>query len=133
MSHQCVHCGAIYPNASKELLEGCSKCKSRFFFFIRDDRLQSIKEKQEASFLLELKNEEKEQIEKDVREIMDMEDEESPVILDLESIRVLGPGKFEIDVVNLFNKSRPIVYKLEEGKYVIDLKSGLDDAKYKKF
>ncbi|HLD98330.1 MAG TPA: Zn-ribbon containing protein [Candidatus Nanoarchaeia archaeon] len=133
MSHQCVHCGAIYPNASKELLEGCSKCKSRFFFFIRDDRLQSIKEKQEASFLLELKNEEKAQIERDVREIMDMEDEESPVILDLESIRVLGPGKFEIDVVNLFNKSRPIVYKLEEGKYVIDLKSGLDDAKYKKF
>ena len=31
-------------------------------------------------------------------EILDVEDEEKPVILDLESIRVLGPGKFEIDL-----------------------------------
>ncbi|MBM3247734.1 hypothetical protein FJZ17_04330, partial [Candidatus Pacearchaeota archaeon] len=45
--------------------------------------------------------------------------------LDLESIRVLGPGKFEIDVVNLFSKKRPLIYKLEEGKYIIDLASTL--------
>lgn len=53
------------------------------------------------------------------------EKEEMPVILDLESIRVVKPGKFEIDVVNLFSKKRPLIYKLEEGKYIIDLASTL--------
>jgi len=65
-------------------------------------------------------------MEKDVREIIGVsEQEEIPVILDLESIRVIGPGKFELDVVNLFNKKRPLIYKLEEGKYIIDLASTL--------
>jgi len=42
-----------------------------------------------------------------------------------ESVRITGPGKFEIDVVNLFSKERPLIYKLEEGKYVIDIASAL--------
>ena len=48
-----------------------------------------------------------------------------PVILDIESIRAIGSGKFEIDVVNLFNKDRPLIYKFEEGKYLIDLATTL--------
>ena len=52
-------------------------------------------------------------------------DTKAPVILDFESIRVIGSGKFEIDVVNLFRKDRPLIYKLEEGKYIIDLASTL--------
>ena len=52
-------------------------------------------------------------------------DPNAPVILDIESVRVLGSGKFEIDVVNLFRKDRPLIYKLEEGKYIIDLASTL--------
>jgi len=42
-------------------------------------------------------------------------------VLDIESVRVLKPGKFEIDLVHLFNKKNPLVYKLEEGKYIIDI------------
>ena len=52
-------------------------------------------------------------------------DPNAPVILDFESIRVIGTGKFEIDIVNLFKKGRPLIYKLEEGKYIIDLASTL--------
>jgi predicted nucleic acid-binding Zn-ribbon protein len=40
-------------------------------------------------------------------------------------VRAVGPGKYEIDVVNLFNKERPLIYKIEEGKYIIDLASTL--------
>jgi predicted nucleic acid-binding Zn-ribbon protein len=67
----------------------------------------------------------KKKIEEEVREIVGAEEEETPVILDLESVRVLAPGKFELDVVNIFNKRRPLIYKLEEGKYIIDLASTL--------
>jgi predicted nucleic acid-binding Zn-ribbon protein len=52
-------------------------------------------------------------------------DEETPVILDIESVRISSPGKFEIDLVNLFKKNRPLIYKIGEGKYIIDLSSTL--------
>ncbi len=118
MSHQCVHCGKVYPNACKELIEGCS-CGARFFFYIRNEaKLNKMSES-----LQELAPEEKVKIEQDIREIMKANEEETPVILDLESVRVCGPGKFEIDLVSLFNKKKPIIYKLEEGKYIIDLAS----------
>jgi predicted nucleic acid-binding Zn-ribbon protein len=67
-------------------------------------------------------NEEKQQIEQDVLEIIGIEDDTKPVILDLESIRILQPGKYELDIVELF-KGKPLVYRVEEGKYIIDLAS----------
>lgn len=151
MPHQCVHCGKLYPDASKELLIGCT-CGSRFFYFIKKEyydrlnrelnkkkdlvKVEEIEEEEEKLIgkaveeiktkIEELNKYDKEKIEKDVREIIGItEREDIPIILDLESIRVLKPGKFEIDVVNLFNKKRPLIYKLEEGKYIIDLASTL--------
>tara|TARA_Y100000310_G_scaffold342476_1_gene445915 strand:+ start:1403 stop:1780 length:378 start_codon:yes stop_codon:yes gene_type:complete len=118
MAHQCVHCSEIYPAASKELLEGCSQCGGRFFFYIREDQLKKAKEEP-----VEIPQEEKKKVEEDIREMAGITDENAPVILDIESVRVLRPGKFEIDVVNLFKKDRPVIFKLEEGKYIIDLSS----------
>lgn len=125
--HQCVHCSEIYPAGSKELLEGCKKCKGRFFFYVKEDQLNKIKENP-----IEIPKDEKKQIEKDIREMAGILDEDTPVILDIESVRVTGDGKFEIDVVNLFNKNRPLIYKLEEGKYIIDLTSTLKMDKLNK-
>ena len=119
MPHQCVHCSKIYPDAAAELLSGCI-CGSHFFFYIRADQQERLNNKE---LFQELNEEDKEKIESDVREIMGIENEEIPIILDLESVRILGPGKFEIDIVNLFSKKRPLIYKLEEGKYIIDLAS----------
>ena len=120
MPHQCVKCSHIIPTGSKELLEGCENCKGHFFFYIKDEQLEQIKERP-----IEIPEEDKKTIEKDIREMAGIQDEDTPVILDLESVRVTGSGKFEIDVVNLFNKERPLIYKLEEGKYIIDLASTL--------
>ena len=125
MPHKCVHCSAIYPDASKELLEGC-KCGSHFFFYLNEEQIEKLKTSQKDINISELTNEEKNKIETDVREIMKINDEETPVILDLESIRILGPGKFEVDLTNLFSKNRPLIYKLDEGKYIIDLASTLN-------
>jgi predicted nucleic acid-binding Zn-ribbon protein len=119
VSHQCVHCGEVYPIASKELIEGCSKCRGHFFFYVREDQLEKVKENP-----IEVPKEEMKRIESDIREIAGITDEDAPVILDLESIRITGDGKYELDVVNLFSR-KPVVYKLEEGKYIIDLTTTL--------
>ncbi|MDP2924842.1 MAG: Zn-ribbon containing protein [Nanoarchaeota archaeon] len=128
MPHQCTRCGEIYKDVAPELLVGC-RCGSKFFYYIKQEKFELIrKEVQETLF--ELERSDKDRIEEDIREITGFVDEpDKPVILDLESVRVISPGKFEIDIINLFNKRRPIIYKLEEGKYVIDLSSSIKVSK----
>lgn len=126
MPHQCVHCSEIYGDAAAEILKGCSKCNGRFFFYLSEERLKKIKESQPPVPELEqLDAAEKKQIELDVREIAGIEEEEAPVILDFESVKIVKPGKYLLDISNLFSKERPLIYKLEDGKYVIDLSSQL--------
>ena len=87
------------------------------------EKLDKIKSEEEAS--IDLTTSEKKQIEQDVREIAGIEDEEAPIILDFESVKIIKPGKYILDIPNLFSKERPLIYKLEDGKYIIDLVSQL--------
>ncbi len=129
MAHQCVHCGNNYPDGSRELLAGCS-CGSKFFFYLSKEKLAKLNESKTAEELVPLSPQEKEQIEKDVRDIIGIEvKEETPIIMDFESIKVLKPGKYVIDLHNLFDKERPLVYTLEDGKYVVDLTSQVGSKK----
>lgn len=131
MPHRCVRCGNIYPDGSEEILKGCS-CGSRFFMFVKKGAIDK-KEKEKQEQIINLTDEDKKQIENDVLDIIgtDKLEDDTPIILDLESIQIVAPGKFELDLVNLFNKKNPLVYKLEEGKYVIDIAESF--AKQEKF
>lgn len=124
MAHQCIHCSSIYPPASKVIIEGCEKCGGHFFFYIKEEQMKKIEEqKNNPESAINLPSTEKTKMENEIRDIAGIESEDIPVILDLESVRVTAPGKYELDIVNLFNKNRPLVYKIEEGKYIIDLSS----------
>ena len=115
MPHQCVRCGTLYDDGSNELLKGCS-CGAKLFFYIKKEKLKELQEK-----TIKLTEEEKEQIEKDVFDLVGSEiDKNDPVVLDLETIRVLKPGKYELGLVHLFKKD-PLIFKVGEGKYMIDL------------
>ncbi|MCH7850995.1 MAG: hypothetical protein IH845_05115 [Nanoarchaeota archaeon] len=114
-----MHCSKIISIGSKEILEGCGECGGKFFFYIRDEQVAKIREAREIP-IPEFNTVDKNQVESDVRSILKIEDESKPVILDLESIRVLNPGSFEIDIVSLMNR-RPVIFKLQEGKYLIDI------------
>jgi len=130
MPHQCTKCSKVFPDAAEELLKGC-ECGSGFFYYIRQEKFDEL-QKSVRQVMVELEKADKDQIEKDIRELTGMDKRpDEPVILDLESVRVIKPGKFEIDIVNLFNKNRPLIYKLGEGKYIIDLASSLSVDKNK--
>ena len=114
MPHQCVRCNTFYEDLSQEILKGC-KCGGKLFFYIKKESLNKANQ-----MLVNLTDNEKTQIEQDVLDIVGSTVSGEPVILDLESIRVAKPGKYEIDLVRLF-KGEPVIYQLEEGKYIIDL------------
>jgi len=114
MPHQCVRCNTIYDDGANEILKGCG-CGAKLFAFIKKKHLEEGKK-----LISNLSTEEKNQVEKDVKDLIGVEEPDKPVVLDLESIRILKPGKYELDLVHLFKKD-PLVFKLEEGKYIIDL------------
>lgn len=123
MPHQCVRCGNFYEDGAQEILKGCS-CGSRLFFYIKKNKLKAIKEATSK-----LSTDDKKQIEKDVFEIIGSEQsKKDPVVLDLESIRILYPGKYEVDLVSLFNK-KPLIYRISDGKYMIDLPESFKSIK----
>ncbi|HLC86029.1 MAG TPA: Zn-ribbon containing protein [Candidatus Nanoarchaeia archaeon] len=122
MPHQCVRCSKIYDDGSKEILKGCLSCGGKFFFFVKKESLEQVKEATS-----QLSVEDKERIEKDVMDIIGLE-EDKPIILDLASVNILKPGKFELDLVRLF-RGEPMVYRLEEGKYIIDIAETFKNVK----
>ena len=117
MPHQCVRCSTFYEDGATEIIKGC-KCSGKLFFYIKKEKLD---EAQKLAENVKLTSHDKEQIEKDVFDLVgsDVEKDE-PVVLDLEAIRILQPGKYELDLVHLF-KGEPLIFKLEDGKYMIDL------------
>lgn len=119
MPHQCVRCGKLYDDGASEVLDSCD-CGSKLFYYIRQEKLKEIQAATHS-----LSDEEKKQIEDDVFDIIGDKPEnlEETVILDLESIRALKPGQFELDLVSLFNKKNPVVFKTGDGKYMIDVAS----------
>lgn len=124
MPNKCTKCGKIHPDDADYLINGCDRCGSKFFFYVREDAIKKAEKDIEKLTTKEL-----EEIEKDIRYIVS---EEKPgakvddtVILDVEAIRVIKPGKYHIDVTTLFSQ-RPIVIRVGPGKYEIDLTSIMD-------
>ena len=119
MPNKCTRCGKIHPDDANYLLSGCDQCGSKFFFYVKPELLGKLDKN-----LKSLSERELEEIEHDVREIISEEgieqNNDETVVLDFEAINVIQPGKYEIDIVNLFNQ-KPIVIKVGTGKYEIDI------------
>ena len=104
MPHKCVRCGKEYSNKSPELLNGCS-CGSRVFLYLREGTKQK---QQDVSWL-----------ENDFKELSS----EKPVVIDddaIENIRVVGRGRYELDINSLM-RGKQIVVKSDKEVYYIKL------------
>lgn len=107
----------MHGDASRAILNGCTSCGGKLFYYVKEEALETARKRK-----FDLSEKEKDQMEKDVYEIIgESMDKDLPVVLDLESINILKPGKYELDLVNLFKKKQPLIYKLDDGKYIVDV------------
>ncbi len=117
MPHQCVRCNSFYADDAAEILEGCNKCEGKLFFYVKQAKVAQARDTVAA-----LSDEAKLELEEQVADIVGHDaDEEQAVVVDLESIRSPSPGKYEIDLKSLLDPDKPVVYKMGEGKYVVDI------------
>jgi predicted nucleic acid-binding Zn-ribbon protein len=114
MPHQCVRCNTFYEDGAKEILSGCT-CGGRLFFYIKKGRMEEARQ-----MVTNLNEDQKQEMEKDVFDLVGAQPDNEPVVLEFESISVLKPGKYQLDLVHLF-KNEPLVIKLGDGKYILDL------------
>ncbi|MCK5023394.1 MAG: hypothetical protein KAS04_04440 [Candidatus Aenigmarchaeota archaeon] len=131
MPNKCTKCGKIHSDDAPYLLEsGCDNCGSKFFFYVRQESLKKAEKEMKNLTVKEI-----DEIEHDIREIISETDkpieEDETVILDIEAVHVIKPGKYRIDVTNLFNQ-RPIVIRVGTGKYEIDLSTMMSHFKRKR-
>jgi uncharacterized protein len=127
--HQCVKCGNFYDDGDAAILKGCS-CGGKLFFYIKKSKLEKLKKQTDT--ISKLSEKEKTQIEDDAFELVGVDKEKGdPVILDLESIKITKPGQYELDLVHLF-RGDPLIFKLEDGKYMIDVVESFKKLRDKK-
>ena len=93
MPHQCVRCNTFYEDGAKEILSGCT-CGGRLFFYIKKGRIEEARQ-----MVTNLNEDQKQEMEKDVFDLVGAQPDNEPVVLEFESISVLKPGKYQLDLL----------------------------------
>jgi predicted nucleic acid-binding Zn-ribbon protein len=112
INHKCVKCGKTYEELSEEILRGCI-CGSKLFYFVK----QSSKGKKKQP-----------KAEEAIEYFYELEDAPSNTVFDIEAIKVISSGKYEVNLDGLMNNNG-IIYEYGEGKYSVDLDNNLRQLK----
>ncbi len=100
--HRCTRCGKNFEKLDDDvLLSGCPECGNRLFFYIRSE------------------------LDEELLKRIKIDEGEFPYRTppDIESIRILSPGVYELNLEALFARDEIIMSIKEEGSYVIHLPS----------
>jgi hypothetical protein len=116
MPHKCIGCGKIFEKNDEAILDGCPACGSNRFLFIREGEKLP-----EAEIDLDLVKEEQKPEKLD--EIIDRIEEGMDDDLRLESVRIIEPGSYEVNIESLLERDEIILALKGDGSYVIHLPS----------
>jgi len=102
--HKCLKCGKKYEKMTEEMLKGCSECGGNLFLYLKDGE--------------ELKA-------KDIVERIQVEErvELAPEAERVESLKIVGPGVYELNLDALLEKKGVVMKIKDDGTYAIHLPS----------
>jgi hypothetical protein len=126
MPHKCVQCGRDYKDASPVILRGCESCGGRKFLYVgENDRNKDIMLEQSAEALAK-------ETPDQVLVVSTGADEKKEARDRVESIRIIAPGTYELNIEKLANSDERVVGIGTEGNYLLDLHSMIKPGKDKK-
>ncbi|KLK88112.1 Zn-ribbon containing protein [Methanoculleus sediminis] len=125
MPHKCTQCGREFEDGSTKILKGCPSCGGKKFLYIREaERHDDVLKEKSIDEIARETGEEVLEVKQGQRK-----KEEIEVFERIESIRILGPGSYELNIEKLARSDEVVVGLEKEGKYVVDI---LSMAKKKK-
>jgi predicted nucleic acid-binding Zn-ribbon protein len=127
MPHKCTKCGREYPDGSTEILKGCGSCGNKKFLYVREGEIHD--DVLEEKSITEIAEEKKEE----VLEVVEQKGAKEVEMYDrVETIRIVAPGSYELNLEKMAKGDERIVSVGKEGSYIIDLMSmAKDDSKGK--
>ena len=119
MPHKCTQCGREFEDGSTKILKGCPSCGGKKFLYIREaERHDDVLKEKTIDEITQETGEEVLEVKPDLRK-----KEEIEVFERIESIRILGPGSYELNIDKLARSDEVVVGLEKEGKYVVDILS----------
>ena len=126
MPHKCTKCGREYEDGSTEILRGCGSCGGKKFLYVRKEELhRDMLEEKSVEEIATGKPEEILEVKTEPEKGVEMYDR-------VETIRIVGPGTYELNLEKMAEGDERIISVGKEGVYNIDLLSFTKDEKDKK-
>ncbi len=118
MPHKCTQCGREFEDGSTKILKGCPSCGGKKFLYVREaERHDDVLKEKSIEDIVRDTGE-------DVLEVRtDRRKAELEVFERIESIRILGPGSYELNIEKLARSDEVVVGLEKEGRYVVDILS----------
>jgi len=126
MPHKCTKCGREYKDGSTEILKGCASCGNKKFLYVKEAELN--KDVFEEKSIEEIADESHEE----VLEIAGPGKKQVEMYDRVETIRIVSPGSYELNLEKMAQTDERIVSVGKEGSYIIDLMSMAKDEPKKK-
>jgi hypothetical protein len=117
MPHKCTKCGREFSDGSTEILKGCPSCGSKKFLYIREEHRH--RDVLEEKTITEIAKETKEE----VLEVVDGPTKAADLRGRVESIRILSPGSYELNLKKLADSSDMVVGLGKDASYMVDISS----------
>lgn len=121
-----MNCGKIYEDGAEELMEGC-ECGSTLFLYQRE-----FEDKRDEEELHSERDNIIQEIDDFIKGVKSKIKEKSKIKFDMESIKVLEDGVYEIKLRKLLDKA-PLIIEIKEGKYHVHLASVFADGEFESF
>jgi len=127
MPHKCTKCGREYKDGSTEILKGCASCGGKKFLYVKDTEINKdvLEEKSIEDIARETHEEILQVVEPRTKQEVEMFDR-------VETIRIVSPGTYELNLEKMAQGDERIVSVGKEGNYIIDLMSMTKDTSHKK-
>lgn len=117
MPHKCTKCGREFSDGSMEILKGCPSCGGKKFLYVSDStRHDDVLEEKTIDEIAEDTQEE-------VLEVKPATEEHREVFDRIESIRVLNPGSYELNIEKLAKSDEVVVRLGRDERYMVDILS----------
>lgn len=98
MPHRCTKCGKLFADGDMRLLNGCDCGNNKFLYVPKQREVEKTEEVAQ-----ELKKE--------------------LLRFGIESVRIIAPGQYEINLEKLLEREEIIIALEEDGRYIIHLPS----------
>lgn len=131
MPHRCTRCESIFKDGAAIILNGCPKCGWNKFLYVRGEEPAQQDEK---TYEREIPPAEKfikevdELISKP--EIVKSEMKQKEIGERVESVRILSPGSYELNLESLLERDEIVMALKEDGTYLVHLPSIFQKKKY---